>query len=430
MLRQHFVGLDKKVPLHSGNYAAAVNLDNAATTPPFKAVIDKLLSFAPYYSSIHRGTGYKSKLSSELYESARQVVADFVGADLKEQSIIFVANTTEAINLLAELYSECSKESVVLSTSMEHHSNDLPWRKKFYVDYISIEKDGRLSLDDLSRKLCQYSGRVALVCVTGASNVTGYLNPIAEISQLVHTCGAKLLVDGAQLVPHRPVNIGTSIDFLAFSAHKMYAPFGTGVLVGPKNFFSGRMPVHPGGGTVKGVTHSSVIWEDPPMRHEAGTPNIMGVIALTEAIMQLSKIGMKRIDSYEKELSEYALGRLSKIPDLRLYCECKCCDHIGIIPFNIEGMYHADVARILAAERAISVRSGCFCANPYVLKLLNLEDHVEKYIDFYAKNPDLKPGMVRASLGLYNNFDEVDVFVNFIKRLCQNKQYYIKKHLQ
>ncbi|MFW5996314.1 MAG: aminotransferase class V-fold PLP-dependent enzyme, partial [Halanaerobiaceae bacterium] len=230
-LRQYIAGTETRVPLKNGKKTKYINFDNAATTPPLKTVLKKIKNFAPWYSSIHRGKGYKSRLSSEKYEMAREIIANFLGADSKEYDIIFVKNTTAAINKLAwRLQDIHPKKDIVLTTEMEHHSNDLPWRKKYRLIHIRTNKYGRLDLGDLESKLIKYKNRVKLVTVTGASNITGYINPIYKIAGLAHSYGALIMVDGAQLVPHRNINLhpgkGDQIDFLAFSGHKMYAPFG------------------------------------------------------------------------------------------------------------------------------------------------------------------------------------------------------------
>ena len=205
--RDQVVGLDTKVPLGNGMMATAINFDNAATTPPFKAVIKNICNFAPWYSSIHRESGYKSQLSSHIYELARYKVASFVKASPTVHDVIFVRNTTEAINKLAYRLWDANNKQVILCSDMEHHSNDLPWRDKFHVDYICIDGKGRLMLDDLEDKLKKYRGKVALVTITGASNVTGHINPIHKIAEMTHSHGAKILVDGAQLVPHAPIDM-------------------------------------------------------------------------------------------------------------------------------------------------------------------------------------------------------------------------------
>jgi len=357
------VGVDTKVPLSDGTYTTSINFDNAATTPPFKYVMEEILKFSPWYSSIHRGAGYKSQFSSKLYDDAREIIAEFVGANTEHHSIIFVKNTTEAINKLSNKLRSLYKDGIILSTYMEHHSNDLPWRDKYNIDYISIDPYGRLSMDDLKSKLIKYKGKVKLVTVTGASNVTGYTNPIHEIAELAHSYGAQILVDGAQLVPHAPVDMKPvsspqHIDFLVFSGHKMYAPFGTGVLIGPKEVFMESPPDYTGGGTVKIVTHDTVKWLDPPEREEAGTPNIMGVMAVASSIKLLSKIGMHNIDHYEKILTDHAMDSLSNIPHMILYHNpIDSSNRVSIIPFNIRGLHHSVVAAILSNEFGIAVRA-------------------------------------------------------------------------
>jgi selenocysteine lyase/cysteine desulfurase len=298
--RKLIVGLDVLIPLCNGRRVPAVNFDNAATTPPFKSVMKEIYDFAPWYSSIHRGTGYKSCLSSMVYENSRFDILDFVKGNERYDTVIYVKNSTEAINKVSYRLCGDNKKCVVLSTSMEHHSNDLPWRGKYKVDYIGIDKNGRLDLMDLRAKLEKYGDSVKLVTVSGASNVTGYVNPIYDIARIAHSYNARLLVDGAQLVPHikvdmKPHDSPEHIDFLVFSAHKMYAPFGIGVLVGPIKEFEKGNPDYSGGGTVDVVTPDIVTWDDPPAKEEAGTPNLMGVVALKAAIKNIESIGMDNI---------------------------------------------------------------------------------------------------------------------------------------
>ncbi|WP_330396821.1 aminotransferase class V-fold PLP-dependent enzyme [Anaeromicrobium sediminis] len=431
-MRNLVVGVDMKVPLSNGAFVKAINFDNAATTPPFSSVIQEIIDFSPWYSSIHRGTGYKSQFSSSLYEKSREIVGKFVKSDPKRDTVIFVKNTTEAINKLSYRLCEDHKKCVVLSTCMEHHSNDLPWRNKYQVDYIALDENGRLCLKDLEHKLKKYDGSTALVTITGASNVTGYKNPIHKIATLVHKYHAKILVDGAQLVPHVPVNMKPwgsleHIDYLVFSAHKMYAPFGTGVLIGPKTTFEKGDPDYVGGGTVDMVTHDYIRWSAPPHKEEAGSPNIIGVVALATAIKTLNYIDMKYVEAYENNLTSYALQRLSNIPDIELYGDKEHYgDRVSIIPFNIKGIPHHMVATILSYEGGIAVRNGCFCAQPYIQNLLHIPlDEVKKRIDDPTAD---HPGMVRISFGLYNTYSEIDTFTNFIKRIIRYKKFYLEKY--
>ncbi|TCT16287.1 selenocysteine lyase/cysteine desulfurase [Natranaerovirga pectinivora] len=430
--RDIIIGIDTKVPIENGGYTQSINFDNAATTPPIKPVLDAINNFSPWYSSIHRGTGFKSKLSSSVYDSARETIAAFVGANLLDDTVIFVKNATEAINKLSFRLFETIGTGVVLSSSMEHHSNDLPWRNKYLTDFIETDENGALDIDDLECKLLRYNGRVKLVTVTGASNVTGYINPIYDIAKIVHKYGAKLAVDGAQLVPHMPINIRKDnplehIDFLVFSAHKMYAPFGTGVLIGPKSFFKIGVPEIVGGGTVKVVTKNTVVWDDPPNKEEAGSPNIMGVIALEAAIKTLQRMSLSKILQHEKSLTNYTLIRLKEIPEVTLYGNQDSSFHrVGIIPFNINNVHHNIVAEALSNEAGIAVRSGCFCAQPYVQKLLAIPPEQLMYSIRYPNSPH--PGLVRISFGFYNTITEVDTLINALQEIVSNKETYIKKY--
>lgn len=427
---RHLVaGADTKIPLKNGQLATAINFDNAASTPPFVSVMEEIVKFSTMYSSIHRGTGYKSQFSSQLFEEARSIVIKFVNADPLQDTVIFVKNTTEAINKLSYRLWEGKKKSVILSTCMEHHSNDLPWRNKFQVDYVQTDPYGKLSLEDLESKLIKHKGNVKLVTVTGASNVTGYVNPIHKIAELAHRYRAKILVDGAQLVPHNAINMKPEnplqhIDYLAFSAHKMYAPFGIGVLIGPKETFKQGISEIVGGGTAETVTHDWVVWDNPPHKEEAGSPNVMGVVALVAAIRTLTTIGMRNIDHYENQLTNYANSKLKSIPGITFYSQTALGEpRIGVIPFNIKGIAHERVATILSDQAGIAVRTGCFCTQPYIQRLLSISP---KQMEFYRRSVDAaRPGVVRISFGLYNDFGEIDVLTQLLERIIKHPTNYI-----
>lgn len=430
--RNLIAGADTMVPLSSGKLVPYVNLDNAATTPPFVSVLKSIIDFAPWYSSVHRGAGYKSRVSTDVFEMSRTAILDFFNADADEYSVIFVKNATEAINKLSNRLCDGIKKDIVLSTEMEHHSNDLPWRKNYMMDYIGIDRCGRLDVDDIEFKLRKYGGAVKLVTVSGASNVTGFINPYHEIAAIAHKYGAKIMVDGAQLVPHSKIDINgekmdEKIDFIAFSAHKMYAPFGIGVLIGPTKYFKNGEPDYPGGGTVKMVTRDFVKWEDPPLKDEAGSPNLMGVVALKTAMDTLNVIGMKNVEEYEGWLTKYTLKKIMAIPGIKIYGDkFGSKDRLGIISFNLDNVYHGLLSEILSREAGIAVRSGCFCAQPYIQKLLELSSG---QIEYYKKNPESpRPGMVRVSLGVYNNRQEIDRLVRALEIISSNSDYYSKKY--
>ena len=429
--RNLVAGTETKIPLANGKVVTAINFDNAATTPPFCSVLKEIAQFSPWYASVHRGKGYKSILTSELYEHARDVVRKFVKADQCD-AIIFTKNTTESINMLAYALANQSEQQVVLSTNMEHLANDMPWRDKFIIDYITVTKSGRLSLQDLESKLQNYENKVKLVTVAGASNVTGYVNPINKIAQLAHKYGAKILVDGAQWVPHmtvdmKPYNSPEHIDYLAFSAHKMYAPFGTGVLIGPQETFAKSVPVYQGGGAVGLVSHQMIEWDNPPAKYEAGTPNMMGVLALITAIETLSELNLNTIYQHERELIDYAICGLSKIPGITLYSIGDGSqDRVSLVSFTLEGLHHSQIAEILSQEAGIAVRNGLFCAHPYVAKLLKISTEEIHYHQTHDDKPI--PGLVRISFGVYNNFHEIDVFLSLLSHIATQRQYYASKY--
>ncbi len=269
--------------------------------------------------------------------------------------------------------------------------------------------------------------------VTGASNVTGYMPPIYDLAELAHEHGSKILVDCAQLLPHRkidvkPIGSPQHLDFIVFSAHKVYAPFGSGGLVGEKEFFDSVEPDQRGGGTVQIVTLDEVIWADAPERNEAGSPNVLGAIALAASLKFLSQVGMDNIAAHEAELTRYALERLSALPGITLYGSTALADvhnRVGVIPFQVDGMPHAKAAAILGYEGGIGVRSGCFCAHPYILHLLKVSK--SKYQQYHQRvlqnNRSALPGLIRASFGCYNNTDDLDRLVEMLKRITRGEYF-------
>jgi cysteine desulfurase/selenocysteine lyase len=414
--RERIVGLDTPTPLLDGRLAPYINLDNAATTPPLREVLDAIVRFLPCYSSVHRGTGYKSRVSTAVYDDARATIARFVGAEPDTNTVIFGKNTTEAINKLAFRYPLESRD-IVLSTEMEHHSNDLPWRGRAQVVRVRVTAEGRLDEDHLDRLLARHGDRIALLTVSGASNVTGFVQPIHRLARKAHGVGARILVDAAQLAPHRRIDMKPDsdvehLDYVALSAHKMYAPFGTGALVGRRETFLQGAPEYQGGGTVDIVTPTEVEWAGVPDRDEAGTPNVVGAMAMAVAARTLADAAIDAIAEHEAILSAYALERLRSIPGITIYGERDSSrgDRVGVIPFNIEALPHGLVAAILGYEGGIGVRSGCFCAQPYVARLLGLTEPVRGIP---------RPGMVRISLGAYNTTDDIDAVVEMLGRIVQ-----------
>ena len=426
-----FIGVNEEVPTVSGKHLRYINLDNAASTPPLISVQKAVNNFMNYYSSVHRGSGFKSQLSTHLYEDARQRTMRFVGADPQSHTCIFGKNTTEAINKLAHRFPFTAQRNVVVTSGMEHHSNDLPWRSVAQVVHVQLTPDGRLDEEDFDRQIELHSDHIALVAITGASNVTGYLNPIHLLARKTHAVGAQILADCAQLAPHRKVNMlsvddPSHLDFVSISAHKLYAPFGTGALIGLKSAFDQGEPDQTGGGTVEIVTLDDVVWADLPDREEAGSPNTIGAVALAAAIHQLEQIGLGEIASHETELTAYTLEKFSRLPTVKVYGDPNpdhAGERLGVIPFHVEGHSHFLVAAILGYEYGIGVRSGCFCAHPYILHLLGLspKQAYEVRQRMLAGDKSEMPGMVRISYGLYNTKADVDELIEALSCITGGK---------
>jgi selenocysteine lyase/cysteine desulfurase len=426
-VRDQIVGTNACVPLLDGTHRTYVNFDNAASTPALGPVFDKVNEFMTWYSSVHRGTGFKSQIATEAYELAHDIVGCFVGANLETNTVIFGKNTTEAINKLARRF-PLERDDVVICSLMEHHSNDLPWRQQARLYHVAVRQDGSLDEAHFDELMGQHAGRVKLVAISGASNVTGCINPIHRLAEKAHAAGAKILVDAAQLAPHRPVNMRPDddpghLDFVVLSAHKMYAPYGTGALIGPASIFSQGTPDMVGGGTVSIVTVDDVHWASPPDRDEAGSPNVVGAVALAQAMSSLREIGMDSLARHEATLTAHALRRLGEIDGVDLYGltdPALAADRVGVIPFNVRGVGHDKVAAVLSFEGGIGVRNGCFCAHPYILSLLNVpgEEAMKHQREILEGNRTGLPGLVRISFGCYNTIEEIDHAADILAKIA------------
>jgi cysteine desulfurase / selenocysteine lyase len=425
------VGGTQEVPVLGGRKTRYINLDNAASTPALVEVRDGVNHFLEYYSSVHRGVGYKSSLSTRAYEDARAVIAAFFGANLVDRTVIFGKNTTEAVNKLSYRIS-LNQDQLILTTNAEHHSNLLPWWLRHPTEIINTLPDGSVDLAALEEMIRIYGSRIRLVAITGASNVTGHMPPIHDIARLVHSVGAELLVDAAQMAAHRKIDMRAMddperIDYLTISGHKIYAPYGTGALIGPRSTFNQGVPEMVGGGEVEMVMLDEILWAGPPDRDEAGSPNVVGAVALALALQTLDRLGMDRIAKHEMELTAYALSRLSQVPGLRILGD-ENPDHVerrtGVISFILKDRPNFLVAAVLAMEAGIAVRSGCFCAHPYLLTLLEVPSHQQKAVrdEIVAGNRTNVPGAVRASLGIYNSCEDIDLLAEALT-MISNGQY-------
>ncbi|RLG51535.1 MAG: cysteine desulfurase [Thermoproteota archaeon] len=381
-----------------------VYLDNAATSQKPKQVLDAIMEFyAIHNANVHRGAHMLANEATELYESAHDEVAKFIGArDYRE--VVFTRNTTESLGLIAYAWGlqNLNPGDELILTLMDHHSNILPWLQVCKVTgakprFVKVTGEGMLDYSGLEKLL---SERTRLVAVVHVSNVLGVVNDVRRIARLAHKHDAIMVVDGAQSVPHIPVDVKElECDFLAFSGHKMLGPTGIGVLYAKLDVAESLAPHEAGGGTIRSVSFSpqagvEVEWSELPWRLEPGTPNLAGAVGLAEAVRYLKRIGMSEVESHEKKLLEHGLKRLGELDGVEVYGPRSLEARTGIIPFNLSGLSPHEVALILD-EYGIAVRSGYHCAQPLHEQL------------------GLK-GTVSASFYLYNTIEEVDMLADAI----------------
>ena len=427
--REHFAGVDLPVPVYGGATATGINFDNAASTPPLNRVRDMVTTFSDLYSSVHRGTGYKSRLSTEAYEQARELVARFLNVDEKDQVVIFVKGTTDALNRIAA--AEARRDGrQVLVTEMEHHADLLPWRHRSGHTMVGLSDEGHIDLEAIEQALKTSDGKISLVAICGASNVTGFVSPIHEVAALAHRYGARVSVDAAQLAPHHRIDVRAGddpghLDFVSLSGHKMYAPYGAGVLVAPRDFFAGAPEVM-GGGAISIVTWDDTVWADLPDREEAGSPNVIGAVALGVAIETLLELGFDEMLDHEVTLGLRLIDGLSEIPGVTVLGGVEphtSGTRLALASFVVDGLHHGLVAAALSHEWGIAVRHGCFCANPYVFHLLHMsrDDVVAVEGEVTAGRRKALPGAVRASLAPYNTEAEVDRFLEAVRQVARGR---------
>jgi cysteine desulfurase/selenocysteine lyase len=398
MIRADFPVLQRQV-----HGKPLVYLDNAATSQKPESVIESMSDYyRNYNANIHRGVHTLAEEATAAYEGARRKVGRFINA-YSPREVVFVRNTTEAINLVACSWGRAfvGEGDVIILTVMEHHSNLVPWqllaqKTGAQLEFIGLDPEGRLILGDLDRLLDEFGGRVKLVGVSGMSNVLGTINPVPKIAKKVHDVGALFLVDGAQSVPHLPVDVqALDADFLAFSGHKMLGPTGIGVLWGRKEILQMMPPFQGGGDMIKSVHLRESEWNDIPHKFEAGTPNVAHAIGLGAAVDYLDELGMANVKAHEQAIAAYALERLATVPNLHIYGP-PAEERGGVVTFNLirdgELLIHPhDLASILDRE-GIAIRAGHHCAQP-------LMEH-------YGV-----AATARASFYVYNTEDEVDKLV-------------------
>lgn len=379
-----------------------VYLDNGATTQKPRCVVDAITD--EYYSvnaNVHRGVHFLSQQATELHEASRETVRKFINARSTNE-IVFTRGTTESINLLASSFGEAflkEGDEVIVST-MEHHSNIVPWqllqmRKGIVLRVIPMNDRGELLLDEYERL---FTPRTRIVCVAHVSNVLGTVNPVREMIATAHAHGVPVLVDGAQSIPHMPVDVqALDVDFYVFSGHKIYGPTGVGVLYGKEDWLDKLPPYQGGGEMIQHVSFERTTFNELPFKFEAGTPDYIGTTGLAKALDYVFVLGMERIAAYEHELTEYATRRLKEIPGMRIFGEAP--EKGSVISFLVGNIHHFDMGTLLD-RLGIAVRTGHHCAQP-LMQRLGIE------------------GTVRASFALYNTKEEIDALVAGVERVSR-----------
>jgi cysteine desulfurase / selenocysteine lyase len=413
-VRREFAIVQRRVPVLGTGSRELVYLDHAASTHAPRSVVAAYTEFLEReYANVHRGTHVLSRKATERFEEAYYVVADYLGAELSHGSVCFTQNTTHAIDLAS--HSMAALPGKVITTEMEHHSNELPHRSRGPVLRCRVTDSGELDLEHLESLLRHND--VKLVALTAGSNVTGVINDIHRVARMAHDAGALVLVDAAQALARMPIDVKSfdsadHIDFLAAAGHKAYAPFGAGFLYGPRDLLAGAPPYMPGGGTASQVTARSVHYLDSADRHHGGTPNIAGVVGMTKALLFLQSLGLDEVREHERRLTAAAIHELEAIGGVTVYGPSDADKRLAVLSFNVDGVDDLMTAAILSEEGALAVRNGRFCAHIYMDRLL--QSH-------HPSAKERPQGAVRASFGLYNNESDVDRLVEFVKRVRSRK---------
>ncbi|WKK22360.1 aminotransferase class V-fold PLP-dependent enzyme [Streptomyces olivoreticuli] len=417
------LGNDVRVPLVTEGEVTYAALDYAASAPALRRVWDDVAAYAPYYGSVHRGAGYLSQLSTDLFENSRAEIAAFLGCRADDQ-VVLTRSTTDSLNLLAAVLPQGTRVFVFES---EHHAALLPWERRadVAVTYLDAPRSPRQAVEILEHALADREPYgPALVCVTGASNVTGELWPVRELTAAAHAHGARIVVDAAQLAPHHPVDLADlDADWIAFSGHKLYAPFGAGVLAGRPDWLRDAEPYLAGGGASRAVTRGAgggvdVEWHDSAARHEAGSPNVIGAYAIASACKALREAGFDRLVERERQLIATVREGLAAVPGVRvLSLFGDDAPRVGVLSFVVDGWNSSHFAAALSAEYGIGVRDGLFCAHPLVRTLLG----GDRDASGECGAPDGGSlNAVRVSFGAGTPDEHVERFVRAVRELVRD----------
>ncbi|ARH90839.1 MULTISPECIES: aminotransferase class V-fold PLP-dependent enzyme [Streptomyces] len=427
------LGRDVRVPLVTGGEVDYAALDYAASAPALQRVWDDVAAYAPYYGSVHRGAGYLSQLSTDLFENSRRTIAEFLGCRADEQ-VVFTRSTTDSLNLLAAVLPQDTR---VFVFETEHHASLLPWEQRadVTVTYLNAPRTPAQAVATLEQALADLGAPPAvaggepygpaLVCVTGASNVTGELWPVRELAAAAHAHGARIVLDAAQLAPHHPVDLAElDVDWIAFSGHKLYAPFGAGVLAGRADWLRDAEPYLAGGGASRKVSRRTdggvdVEWHTTAARHEAGSPNVIGAYAIASACKALTEAGFDTLVAREQELITRVREGLAEVPEVRvLSLFGDDAPRVGVLSFVVDGWNSSHFAAALSAEYGIGVRDGLFCAHPLVRTLLGSDPQDPGECGAPEAAPgELSLNAIRVSFGAGTPDEHVDRFLRAVKEL-------------
>lgn len=424
-VRQEFAIVGRRVPVLGSGERPLVYMDHAASTHAPASVLNAYVEFvAREYANIHRANHHLSRKATERFEESYYIVADYLGAELKRGCVAFTNNTTQAIDLASHVMS--CVPGKVLTTEMEHHSNELTHRRRGPVLRARVTDAGELDIDHLEELLRK--NEVKLVAVTAGSNVTGLMPDLSRIARLAHDNGALILVDAAQALARMPLDVKDfdhpeHLDFVAGAGHKAYAPFGAGFLYGPRSLMNEATPYVPGGGTATQVTTRGAEFMPAPDRHHGGTPNIAGVVGMAKALQFLQSIGLTEVRAHEVKLMKRLLSGFEKLDGVSVYGPTQPERRLGVVAFNVDGVSDLLTAAVLSEEGAIAVRNGRFCAHIYVDRLLGRGPSGN------GRPGSAPTGAVRASVGLYNDEADIDRLLEFVGKVRDHKwkgQYRIK----
>lgn len=416
--KNYFCGTDTPMGIKNGT-ARRAYLNGAATPLVAKPVIQHYHKIQPRYAYDNEPNTLSQEMKAN-YNEVRNIVLDYIGGDTGLDTVIYTPTTTSAINLLSHIMKQYAPDQMILTTRMEHMANYLPYKESAKIVLVDITPDGEIDMEDYQRKLTKYRGKIKLAAVTGASNITGCIPPFHQMAAMAHENGALFFLDAVQLIQHHPFQMKphtdiSHIDFLSFDGHKCYTGQSGGVLVGNKAFLDKYHPFLYGAGITDFVSEQKIVYRDAPERFEAGYPDFLGILSMGKALCMMKQIGLQKISEYESSLYCHLINRLKKISGLHLYGARENVCTAPFAAFNLEGMPYHTLGEKLGFQYGIAIGSGTLGSNLYVQSLLGLSDS-QAYKRFSCGQ---NYGVVRASIGLYNGYEEIDRLANALCRISK-----------